>query len=89
MAGAGEIPGATDRGRGGFRRQLLVRWVAVAVLGAVLVLALLNVFGQVPETDRAEGDAATLEVYANLATDPEVEPELLPASDAAVAAPIR
>jgi methylenetetrahydrofolate reductase (NADPH) len=32
---------------------------------------------------------ATREVYANLATDPAVEPDLLPARDAAIAAPIR
>ena len=32
---------------------------------------------------------ATREVYANLATDPAVDADVLPASDGAVAAPIR
>ena len=40
------------------------RRVLLAVVGAVLVLALLDVFGQRPSTSRAEGGAATLSVDA-------------------------
>jgi hypothetical protein len=47
-----------------FVRFLVPRWITAAMIGVLLVLALLNVFGQRPDPDRAEGDAATLEVYA-------------------------
>ena len=48
----------------GHTRTPLVRNVLLALLCAVLVLALLNVFGQVPRTDTAETSVARLEVDA-------------------------
>jgi hypothetical protein len=49
------------RGRG---RTPIVRNVLLALLGGLLLLALLNVFGQVPTTDTAETSVARLEVDA-------------------------
>jgi hypothetical protein len=48
-------------GRGG---DVHVRRVVLAVLALLPVLALLNVFGQRPGTETANGRAADLEVYA-------------------------
>jgi hypothetical protein len=48
----------------GRTRTPLVRNVLLALLCAVLLLALLNVFGQVPRTDTAETSVARLEVDA-------------------------
>lgn len=46
------------------KRDVVVRRVGVAALGILLALGLLNLFGQRPSTTTAEGEAATLEVYA-------------------------
>ena len=61
------LPAGLDRARhvaDRSRAPLLVRWATVAVLGSVLLLAMLNAFGQQPDDDRAESDVASLEVYA-------------------------
>ena len=50
--------------RRAFLRHVVPRWITVAIIATLLVLALFNVFGQRPQTDHAEGDAASLEVYA-------------------------
>ena len=55
---------ASDDGRRAFVRHVLPRWIAATIIGALLLLALFNVFGQAPEADRAEDDVAMLEVYA-------------------------
>ena len=59
-AGLDEARHVHDRGRG----ALLARWLTATVLTAVVALALLNVFGQRPDTHTAENDVASLEVYA-------------------------
>jgi hypothetical protein len=51
-----------DLGGLGFNRP--VRYVLLALLGAVLVLGLANVFGQHPDTTTATSAKADLEVYA-------------------------
>jgi hypothetical protein len=63
-----EVPEQLDLAR---HRDLVGRgwhvWVPrvlLLVIGAVLILALVNVFGQRPTTSRAENGAATLSVYA-------------------------
>jgi hypothetical protein len=43
---------------------LVVRRIAMCVFGAIVVAALLNVFGQQPTTSRAAAEPATLEVSA-------------------------
>ena len=45
----------------GFNRP--ARYALLTLLGAVIVLALFNVFGQRPETHHAESNAAALELY--------------------------
>jgi hypothetical protein len=47
-----------------YRRGLAARWLAYAVLFAVIVLGLLNVFGQRPSTATADVAAAKLQLYA-------------------------
>ena len=46
------------------RRDVVLRRISLSALLVVLVLGLLNVFGQRPSTTTAERDAARLEVYA-------------------------
>jgi hypothetical protein len=41
-----------------------IRYAILAVVGAVLVLGIFNVFGQHPQTTTVDGAAASLEVYA-------------------------
>jgi hypothetical protein len=41
-----------------------IRYVILAVIGAVIVLGLLNVFGQRPSTTTADSPSASLEVFA-------------------------
>ena len=61
-----ELPERLDRGRHlgleGRSRALIIRRVVLGVLSAVVVLALLNVFGQTSKTSRAEAPRADLEV---------------------------
>jgi hypothetical protein len=47
-----------------YHRGLASRWLAYAVLFAVIVLGLLNVFGQRPSTATADVAAAKLQLYA-------------------------
>jgi hypothetical protein len=49
---------------GVYTTGLVVRWIAYAVIGAVAILGLLNVFGQRPSTATADAAAARLELYA-------------------------
>jgi hypothetical protein len=46
------------------RRDIVARRILFSAVLVVLVLGLLNVFGQRPSTTTTEADAATLEVYA-------------------------
>jgi hypothetical protein len=48
----------------GRERRPVVRWVLLALLGVLLLLGLLNVFGQRPDTDVADGPVAELKVYS-------------------------
>jgi hypothetical protein len=61
-----ELPERLDRsrhvGREGRSRALIIRRVVLGVLSAIVVLALLNVFGQTSTTSRAEAPRADLEV---------------------------
>jgi hypothetical protein len=41
-----------------------LRWALLSLIGLVVLLGLLNVFGQRPETDTAAANGAELEVYA-------------------------
>jgi hypothetical protein len=50
--------------RGLYTRGVVVRRVAYAVIGAVCLLGLLNVFGQHPTTATTDAPAAKLELYA-------------------------
>jgi hypothetical protein len=53
-----------EQPRDGRGRGLLARRVTISVLALVVVLALLNVFGQQPTVSRAAGTRATLELSA-------------------------
>jgi hypothetical protein len=53
-----------DRDLDGRRHEIWVRRGLLALLGVVPVLALLNLFGQRPQTSTAAGSAAKLVVYA-------------------------
>ena len=44
--------------------QPWVRWILVALLAAVVVMGALNVFGQQPETEAVDADAARLELFS-------------------------
>jgi hypothetical protein len=44
--------------------RVRLRWIGVAILVAIPVLALLDVFGQRPQTSTASGPAARLQLYA-------------------------
>jgi hypothetical protein len=48
----------------GRRNEVWVRRGLLALVGVIPLLALLNVFGQRPETSRAASSSATLKVYA-------------------------
>jgi hypothetical protein len=50
--------------RGRRRRQARPRWLGMLVIALIPVLALLNVFGQRPETSSAASATARLRVYA-------------------------
>lgn len=52
------------RDRTGRDHRPFVRWALLALLGLLLLLGLLNVFGQRPQTDTAAAEGAELEVYA-------------------------
>jgi hypothetical protein len=49
---------------GDHRAELAVRWTLVSLLVVLIVLGLLNVFGQNPTFSRGTGEVATLEVSA-------------------------
>jgi ferric-dicitrate binding protein FerR (iron transport regulator) len=48
----------------GRERRPVARRIALGLLTAILVLALLNVFGQRPETDVVDGAVAELKIYS-------------------------
>jgi hypothetical protein len=48
----------------GRERRPFARWVALAILGLLCLLGLVNAFGQRPRTDTAENAVARLEVYS-------------------------
>jgi hypothetical protein len=48
----------------GRERRPYARWILLGLLGLILLLGLLNVFGQRPQTSSASSDVATLEVYS-------------------------
>jgi hypothetical protein len=48
----------------GHQTRPVARWIALAALVALLLLGLLNVFGQRPDTALASTDRAELEVYS-------------------------
>ena len=62
-----ELPDRLDRGRHvgleGRSREPIVRRVVMGALSAIVLLALLNVFGQTSTTSRAEVPQADLEVH--------------------------
>ena len=53
-----------DRDLVGRERRPVVRWALVALLGVLVVLGLLNVFGQRPSTTTETAPAAELKVYS-------------------------
>jgi hypothetical protein len=63
-----DVPDCIDlerhRDLGGRSFSRPVRWVLIGLTSAVLLLGLLNVFGQHPDTLTAESGKAKLEVYA-------------------------
>ena len=48
----------------GRERRPHARWALLTLLGLLLALGLLNVFGQRPDTAKAEGPVASLKVYS-------------------------
>jgi hypothetical protein len=48
----------------GRERRPVARWILLGLLSVVLLLGLLNVFGQRPDTDVADGSVAELKVYS-------------------------
>lgn len=53
-----------DRDLDGRRHEIWIRRGILALIAALIVAALLNVFGQRPETATADSSAASLELYA-------------------------
>jgi hypothetical protein len=53
-----------DRDLEGRKWQIWLRRGLFSLLGVISILALVNVFGQHPQTSRAQSAAATLELYA-------------------------
>lgn len=45
-------------------KRPFIRWALLTLLGTLLLLGLLNVFGQRPQTDTAAADRVELEVYS-------------------------
>jgi hypothetical protein len=48
----------------GREKRPYVRWILLSLIGFVVLLGLVNTFGQKPRTDAAAGDGARLEVYS-------------------------
>jgi hypothetical protein len=48
----------------GRERRPVTRWTLLSLLGTLVALGLLNLFGQRPATARADGPVASLEVYS-------------------------
>ena len=48
----------------GRERRPVIRWILLALLTLVLILGLLNAFGQRPHTDIVDGPVAELKVYS-------------------------
>jgi len=55
---------ARHRDLGGREKRPFIRWALLTLLGTLLLLGLLNVFGQRPQTDTAAADGVELEVYS-------------------------
>ena len=55
---------ARHRDLEGRAHRPFVRWALLSLVGVVLLLALLNVFGQQPHTDTASAEGVELEVYS-------------------------
>jgi hypothetical protein len=53
-----------DRDLAGRRHEIWIRRAGIVLLTAVVILALVNIFGQRPSTSTAATDAAKLKVYA-------------------------
>jgi hypothetical protein len=66
LAVASDVPDQLSlrhhRDLAGRERRPLTRWILLAALTAVIMLGLLNAFGQTPELSEAEGPAASLKV---------------------------
>ena len=48
----------------GREQRPFARWLRLSLLGLFLLLGLLNVFGQQPQTDRRDSQAASLKIYS-------------------------
>ena len=48
----------------GREKRPWIRWALLSLLGLLTLLGLLNVFGQRPQTQTVEGEAASLEIYS-------------------------
>jgi hypothetical protein len=48
----------------GRERRPLARWILLTLVGLLLVLGLLNAFGQRPDTTKRDGPVASLKVYS-------------------------
>ena len=55
---------ARHRDLEGRERRPIVRWALLALVGLLVLLGLLNAFGQKPHTDTASADGLELEVYS-------------------------
>ena len=59
-----ELTLARHRDLEGREHRPYVRWTLLGLVGLILLLGLLNVFGQKPNTDTASADGVELEVYS-------------------------
>ena len=64
MAAPDQLTIARHRDLEGRERLPFVRWTLLSLIGLVVLLGLLNVFGQRPQTQTATADGVELEVYS-------------------------
>jgi hypothetical protein len=64
MAAPDELTLARHRDLEGRERRPFIRWALLSLIGLVVLLGLLNVFGQRPQTETVAANGVELEVYS-------------------------